>query len=164
MPDRDPVRVLVALVEDHPGVLDRVAGQIRRRGFNIEGLSVGPTPTRGFSRMTLTVHAGTAEVDQVEKQIDKLVEVIAVADITDQPIHQREYVLATVAVNGDREQLRRQLEALGARTLNATPDALTLEMAGEKGEIKMFIDSLAPHHVQEFARSGPVAIRQEVSE
>src|SRR5215510_647514 len=72
------LRVLTAVVEDHPGVLTRVSGMIRRRGFNIQSLSVGPTDAPGRSRLTLTVDAGHAEVDQVQKQLDRLVEVIEV--------------------------------------------------------------------------------------
>src|SRR3981081_2264394 len=102
-PEAIPVtrlRVLSAVVEDHPGVLARVSGMIRRRGFNIQGLAVGPTNRPGRSRMTLTVDAGHAEVDQVEKQLDRLIEVVEIADITGQSKHVRELVLAKLAAAG----------------------------------------------------------------
>src|SRR5258708_11145482 len=81
--ERARLRVLTAVVVDHPGVLTRVAGMVRRRGFNIQGLSVGPTDANGRSRMTLTVDAGHAEVDQVKKQLDRLIEVIEIEDLTE---------------------------------------------------------------------------------
>ena len=84
-PAPERLRVLTAVVEDHPGVLTRVSGMIRRRGFNIQGLSVGPTGQPGRSRLTLTVDAGHAEVDQVQKQLERLIEVIEVSDLTEAP-------------------------------------------------------------------------------
>src|SRR5919109_1287111 len=92
------LRVLTAVVEDHPGVLSRVSGMIRRRGFNIQGLSVGPTGMPGRSRMTLTVDAGHAEVDQVEKQLDRLIEVLEIEDLTEAPRINRELALVKLAV------------------------------------------------------------------
>src|SRR2546430_17450111 len=79
------LRVLTAVVEDHPGVLTRVAGMVRRRGLNIQGLSVGPTDAHRRSRMTPSVHPGHAEVGQGEKQLDRLVEAIAGEDLNDGP-------------------------------------------------------------------------------
>src|ERR1700716_1204698 len=92
------LRVLTAVVEDNPGVLMRVSGMIRRRGFNIQGLSVGPTNRAGRSRMTLTVAAGPAEVDQVQKQLDRLIEVIEIEDVTEAPKVSRELALVKLAV------------------------------------------------------------------
>src|ERR1700694_3765439 len=92
------LRVLTAVVEDHPGVLSRVSGMIKRRGFTIQGLSVGPTGVPGRSRMTLTVDAGHAEVDQVEKQLDRLIEVLEIEDLTETPRINRELALVRLAV------------------------------------------------------------------
>src|SRR5262249_28484829 len=99
-PDR--LRVLTALVEDHPRVLTRGSGMIRRRGFNIQSLSVGPTDEAGRSRLTLTVDAGHAEVDQVQKQLERLIEVIEVEDLTEAPRLSRELALVKLAVTGPR--------------------------------------------------------------
>src|SRR2546422_3904622 len=96
------LRVLTAVVENNPGVLSRVAGMVRRRGFNIQGLSVGPTNDRSRSRMTLAVDAGHAEVDQVEKQLDRLVEVIEIEDLTDEPKLIRQIALVKLAGSGPR--------------------------------------------------------------
>ncbi|MBO0705032.1 MAG: acetolactate synthase small subunit, partial [Candidatus Dormibacteraeota bacterium] len=95
------LRVLSVEVENNPGILFRVAGMIRRRGFNIEGLSVGRTDRPGRSRMTLTVDAGAAEVDQVEKQLDRLIEVIEIEDLTEQPRLTFQLVLVKLGVTGE---------------------------------------------------------------
>src|SRR2546430_10760618 len=105
------LRVLTAVVVDHPGVLTRVAGMVRRRGFNIQGLSVGPTGQPGRSRMTLTVDAGHAEVDQVQKQLDRLVEVIEVEDLTEQPRLSRELALVKLVIEDHRRN--RAVEEVG---------------------------------------------------
>src|ERR1051326_7819345 len=86
-------RVISLLVEDHPGVLNRVTGMIRRRGFNISALSVASSERPGFSRMTLAVDAGHAEVDQVEKQLDRLIEVVEVTDLTESERFHRELLV-----------------------------------------------------------------------
>src|SRR2546428_14084405 len=114
------LRVLTAVVEDHPGVLSRVSGMIRRRGFNIHGLTVGPTGSPGRSRMTLTVDAGHAEVDQVQKQLDRLIEVIEIDDLTESPKLSRELALIKLAVTGSqRDQAVADVERFGGRVVDA---------------------------------------------
>ena len=153
--------MLSVVVEDHPGVLFRVSGLIRRRGFNIEGLSVGPIDEQGRSRMTLTVHAGHAEVDQVEKQLEKMIEVIEVTDITDDPILTRELVLARVsAANGERHAIETQLQKYGARILDAGPDSILVELAADAARVEEFLARMHAHGIKEMARSGPVAMRR----
>src|SRR3984893_3146016 len=90
----DRLRLLAVTVENHRGVRSRVSGMIRRRGFNIQTITVGPSTIVGRSRMTLTVDAGYAEVDQVAKQLDRLIEVIKVEDITEAPTYSRELLIA----------------------------------------------------------------------
>lgn len=143
------VRVLRLIVEDHPGVMSRVTGQIRRRGFNIETISVGPLPTPGRSRMTLTVDAGTSEVDQVAKQLDRLVEVIEVEDITEAPTVRRELVLAKLSGSPP------VVEQFGARLLS---DRL-VELTADSDTVDEFIEFLEPYGIEELARTGPVAMR-----
>src|SRR2546430_5041576 len=110
------LRVLTGVVVDHPGVLTRVAGMVRRRGFNIQGLSVGPTDEHGRSRMTLAVDAGHAEVDQVQKQLDRLIEVIEVEDLTEAPKLSRELALVKLAVTGpQRDRAVADVDRFGAR-------------------------------------------------
>jgi acetolactate synthase-1/3 small subunit len=157
----NPLRVLSVVVEDHPGVLFRVSGLIRRRGFNIEGLSVGPIGENGRSRMTLTVDAGHAEVDQVEKQLEKMIEVIEVTDITDDPILTRELVVVRVDAPGsDRAAIEEQLANVGARILDAGPESLIVELSADAKQVEEFLSQMRRHGIKEMARSGPVAMRR----
>ena len=157
----NPVRVLSVVVEDHPGVLFRVSGLIRRRGFNIEGLSVGPIGEDGRSRMTLTVHAGHAEVDQVEKQLQKMIEVIEVTDITDDPILTRELAVVRIeAPLAERPALEAKLANFGARILDAGPESMIVELATDAGRVEDFLAEMRSRGIKEMARSGPVAMRR----
>ena len=173
-------RVLAVTCEDKPGVLERVASQIRRRGFNIASLSVGPT-TEGESRMTLTVDAGHAELDQVGKQLDKLIEVIQVEDITDEPLVSRELVLARVktptvereALVGrelvlarvitptvERDGLVDRVARLGGRVIDVHDGHVTFELAADSGRVDDLLEMLEPHGLTEIVRSGPLAMRR----
>lgn len=155
-----PLRVLSVEVEDKPGVLFRVCGMVQRRGFNIEGLSVGRAEVPGRSRMTLTVHAGHAEVDQVEKQLSRLIEVISIEDLTEHDHLSRELALFRLRVKG--EARRRAIEAArkgGASVVDMTPEEIVVEVAGEPRVIEELRVALAGFGVAELARSGPIAIR-----
>jgi acetolactate synthase-1/3 small subunit len=158
-PNRDRLRILTAVVEDNPGVLSRVSGMIRRRGFNIQGLSVGPTGEAGRSRMTLTVDAGYAEVDQVEKQLDRLIEVIEIEDLTEGPKLIRQLALAKLAVSGARRrEALAKIDGFGGRVLDSTADHVIVEIAGEFDRVERFMEELRVYGVVELARSGPVAM------
>src|SRR5690348_7207765 len=153
------LRVLTAIVEDHPGVLTRVASMIRRRGFNIQGLSVGPTDERGRSRMTLTVDAGHAEVDQVQKQLDRLIEVIAVEDLTEAPRLSRELALVKLAVTGpQRDRAVAEVDRFGGRVVDAGREYVIVEVSGEFDRVESFLEALRPYGIADLARSGPVAM------
>jgi acetolactate synthase-1/3 small subunit len=156
----DRVRVLSLVVEDHPGVLERVASQVRRRGFNIQSLTVGPV-SEGKSRMTVTVDAGHAEVDQVAKQVDKLVEVIEVHDITDDPIISRELMMARVDIpTHAREGFLAQISRYGGQVIDATGDSVIVELSAAPDRVEGFLELLRPYGLSELARSGPVAMRR----
>jgi acetolactate synthase I/III small subunit len=158
------LRVLTAVVEDHPGVLTRVAGMIRRRGFNIQGLSVGPTDEHGRSRMTLTVDAGHAEVDQVQKQLERLVEVIEVEDLTESSKLSRELALVKLAVTGpQRDRAVAEVDRFGGRVVDAGAEQVIVEVSGEFDRVERFLDVLRPFRIVELARSGPVAMSREVA-
>ncbi|MDQ6691446.1 MAG: acetolactate synthase small subunit [Candidatus Dormibacteraeota bacterium] len=144
------LRVLAVTVENQPGVMSRVSGMIRRRGFNIQTVSVGPGTVDGRSRMTLTVDAGYAEVDQVAKQLDRLIEVIQVEDITDVPTVSRELLIARV----DRVPV--VVEQYGARKVGEG----IVELTADTETIEEFIDFLRPYGITELARTGPVAMRR----
>ena len=161
MSSRSKLRVLSLVVEDHPGVLERVASQVRRRGFNIAALSVGPV-AEGRSRMTVTVDAGSADVDQVAKQVDKLVEVIAVRDLTDTPVVTRELVVARLAVDGhQREAAVSAVVRAGGRVVDASTGALIVELSAEPARVESLLSLLRPYGLAELARSGPVAMPKQ---
>ena len=146
----DRLRVLAVTVENHPGVMSRGSGLIRRRGFNIQTITVGPSTVEGRSRMTLTVDAGYAEVDQVAKQLDRLIEVISVEDITEGPTVKRELVLVRL------ESVPAVVEQYGARKVGER----IVELTADSDTIEDFIEFLKPYGIQELARTGPVAMRR----
>jgi len=132
------IRVLSVLVEDSPHTLTKLAGAIRRRGFHVRGISVGPGRQPGLSRVTLEVDHGHAEADQVRKQIERLVEVHEVEDLTDDDVHTRELVVAKV----DTSELARLLQH-GARVISSASDGTTVEFSGSRDEIFDFVEELA---------------------
>lgn len=150
------LRVLSLIVEDRPGVLERVASQVRRRGFNIASLSVGPV-AEGRSRMTVTVDAGDAEVDQVAKQVDKLIEVIDVHDLTEQPLVARELVMARISGGAEAVEAARRA---GARVVADAGGTAIVEFTAEPSQVETLLSTLRPYGLSELARSGPVAMRR----
>jgi acetolactate synthase I/III small subunit len=153
--EHDRLRVLSVLVEDGSNTLSKVSGLIRRRGFHVHSISVGPSHEPGRSRMTLTVHAGHAEADQVRKQLERLVEVVEVEDVTGQQMHSRELVVAKVSASEVAGLLER-----GARVLDSGPDGTTVEFAGEGKDVGDFVNELMRHGILDVARSGPVVMRR----
>jgi acetolactate synthase-1/3 small subunit len=149
------VRVLSVLVEDGSGTLSKISGLIRRRGFHVRAISVGPSREAGRFRMTLEVDAGHAEADQVLKQLERLVEVVEVEDLTGHDVHSRELVIARVAASEVSELIQR-----GARILEAGPTWTTVEFAGEGDEVGGFVDELRRHGILDVVRSGPVVMRR----
>jgi acetolactate synthase-1/3 small subunit len=152
-------RLLSLLVENHPGVLNKVSSMIRRRGMNITSLSVGETDDDTVSRMTIAVDVGRAQADQAVKQLYKLIEVIKVADITEDPIVDRELVLAKVAAQrGDRSELLQIVDIFKAKIADVSPEAMVLEMSGPEDEVETFLELIRPFGIKEVARSGTVAM------
>ncbi len=149
------IRVLSLLVEDGQNTLTKVSGVIRRRGFHVRGISVGPSRQPGRSRITLQIDHGHAEADQVRKQLERLVEVVEVEDLTGDEVHSRELIVAKVAAS--------ELEALlqrGAKVLSSGPDGTTVEFSGDADEVGDFVNELARHGIVEVVRSGPVVMRR----
>src|ERR1700675_3566560 len=153
MPDR--IRVLSVLVEDGTNTLSKVSGLIRRRGFHVRSISVGPSHQPGRSRITLQIDHGHAEADQVRKQLERLVEVIEIEDVTGELVHSRELVVAKV-----KSSEVAGLVEKGAKVLDAGPDGTTVEFAGEGKDVGDFIDELFQHGILDVARSGPVVLRR----
>lgn len=149
------VRVLSVVVEDGPNTLTKLAGAIRRRGFHVRGISVGPTRHAGRSRITLEVDHGHAEADQVRKQIERVIEVLEVEDLTDDDVHNRELVVARVS----GAELARLLQH-GAKVISTAEDGTTVEFSGNRDEIFDFVEELHRHGIVDFVRSGPVVMRR----
>ena len=147
--------MLSVLVEDGANTLTKVAGLIRRKGFHIRAISVGPTRRPGFVRMTLTVDAGHAEADQVRKQLERVIEVVEVEDLTGDDVHSRELVVATVSASEVKALIER-----GAKVLGAGPDGTTIEFTGDGAAVGDFVNELARHGIVDVVRSGPVVMRR----
>ena len=133
-------------------MLTKIAGAIRRRGFHVRGISVGPSRQRGRSRITLQIDHGHAEADQVRKQLERLVEV---EDLTGDVVHSRELVVAKVAASELETLLQR-----GAKVLSSGPDGTTVEFSGNGDEVGDFVHELARHGIVDVVRSGPVVMRR----
>jgi acetolactate synthase-1/3 small subunit len=149
------VRILSVLVEDNSNTLSKVSGLIRRRGFHVRAISVGASSEPGRFRMTLEVDAGHAEADQVFKQLERLVDVVSVEDLTDHDVHSRELVVARVGALEVSELVRK-----GAKVLESSPGWTTVEFAGEGDEVDNFVDELRRHGILDVVRSGPVVMRR----
>ncbi len=151
--------VLSLLVEDKPGLLTRVAGLFARRGFNIESLAVGPTEMPGLSRITVVVDQDEDLLEQLTKQLNKLVNVIKVVELDSTSSVQREHML--IKVRADNQTRSHVLEAVSlfrARVVDVVPDALTIEVTGDTGKIDAFLKVLEPYGVKEIAQSGLIAV------
>ncbi|AZZ54656.1 acetolactate synthase small subunit [Rathayibacter iranicus] len=151
--------VLSLLVEDKPGLLTRVAGLFARRGFNIESLAVGPTELGGLSRITVAVDVEDLPLEQVTKQLNKLVNVIKIVELdTDQSV-QREHLLVKVRVdNVTRSQVLEAVTLFRARVVDVATDALVIEVTGDTGKTNAFLRVIEPYGVKEIAQSGLLAI------
>jgi acetolactate synthase-1/3 small subunit len=152
-------RTLVAWVEDKPGVLNRVASLFRRRAFNIESLTVGHTEEPGVSRMTIVVDSERTDAEKVVQHLYKLVNVIKVEDVTEQPAVVRDLALVKVqASNGSRSEVMQIVETFRARVVDVGLDTLTVEVTGTEDKINGLVEVLRPFGVEEMVRTGRVAM------
>jgi acetolactate synthase I/III small subunit len=150
---------IAVLVENKFGVLSRVAGLFSARGYNIESLSVGETLDPTVSRMTLVVRGDEFVIEQVMKQLHKLIDVIKVSDLTDDRHVERELVL--IRVNAEpqhRAEVLRTADIFRAKVIDVTPQSFTLEATGDEGKLEALIELLRPMGIQEIVRTGKVAI------
>ena len=147
------------LVENHPGVLARIAGLFSGRGFNIESLSVGETEDPTASRMTVVVRGDDLILEQVTKQLNKLVDVIKVSDFTKEQFIERELVLIKVSADGkSRSEILQICDVFRARIVDVAPKAVTIEATGTEDKIKALVNMLKPFGIREMARTGSVAL------
>ena len=153
------LRTLSVLVEDRPGVLARVAGLFAARGFNIHSLAVGTTEEPGFSRMTVVVDVEPARLEQVVKQLNKLINVIKVQELQESEAVERELALVKVKAEGDaRARVIEIADIFRARVLDVTHHTLTIEATGTTDKIEALMELLAAFGVVEMARTGRVAL------
>jgi acetolactate synthase I/III small subunit len=152
-------RLLSVLVENRPGVLNRVASMIRRRGFNIDSLSVGPTEDEAVSRMTITVHVGKQQAEQATKQLAKLIDVITIDDITGLRNVCHELLLIRMhAPPEKRPEIMDVVSIFRGRVVDVAPSSLIIEVTGSSEKVDNFIELMRPYGIKELARSGAVAL------
>ncbi|MCU0520622.1 MAG: acetolactate synthase small subunit [Anaerolineae bacterium] len=151
---------LIALVEDKPGVLNRVASLFRRRAFNIESLAVGHTEKPGISRMTIVVDSSRTDVEMVVQNLLKLVNVIRVEDVTEVPTVMRDLALVKVR-SGDgatRAEIMQLVDTFRARVVDVGLKTLMVEVTGTDDKISGLVDVLRPYGIEEMVRTGRVAM------
>jgi acetolactate synthase-1/3 small subunit len=156
---------LVALVEDKPGVLNRVASLFRRRAFNIESLTVGHTEEEGVSRMTIVVDSNQTNAERVTANLYKLVNVIQIKDLAGQPMVSRDLALIKVSANPERRsEIMQLVEVYRSRIVDVGNDSLIVEITGDEQKIDSFVDVLRPFGIMEMVRTGTVAMARGTSE
>jgi acetolactate synthase I/III small subunit len=155
----DTKHTLVALVEDKPGVLNRVASLFRRRSFNIESLAVGGSEQPGLSRMTIVAIGDSAQVEQVRKQLEKLINVVKVADITQGDMVTRELALIKVkATASTRSEIMQIVSIFRANIVDVAPGSVTVEVTGDEDKVNSLLGLLRDFGVKEVSRTGRIAL------
>lgn len=153
---------LSVLVEDEAGVLTRIAGLFARRGFNIESLAVGPAEQSGISRITMVVPGDDGVIEQLTKQLYKLINVLKVNDITEKPCVERELMLLKVNANSTtRSEIINFAQIFRARVVDVSDEALTLEVVGDPGKLVAIVQVLDRFGIKEIARTGKIALTRE---
>jgi acetolactate synthase I/III small subunit len=153
---------LSVLVEDEAGVLSRIAGLFARRGFNIESLAVGPAEKVGISRITMVVPGDDNIIEQLTKQLYKLINVLKVQDITQIPSVERELMLVKVsATSNSRAEVIELAQVFRARIVDISEDTLTIEVVGDPGKMVAIIQMLNKFGIKEIARTGKIALVRE---
>jgi acetolactate synthase-1/3 small subunit len=156
--------IINVLVRNEIGVLARIATLIAGKGYNIESLSVGETHEKGVSRMTIEVIGDDIVIDQVVKQLRKLIDTLKVRDITDVPHVERELVLVKVhtPTARARDEVLRIVEIFRGKIVDVSPETYTIEVTGDEDKIRAILELLKPFGIKEMARTGKVAMRREL--
>jgi len=150
---------LSVLVENHPGVLARVAGLFMRRGYNIESIAVGATEDPGVSRMTIVVDGDKRSVEQITKNVHKLIEVIKVSDLTDEKMVDRELALIKVTADAaNRSEILHIVDIFRAKIVDVSERSVIVEVTGDEGKVDAMVRMLRPHGIKELVRTGKVAM------
>lgn len=152
-------RLLSVLVENKPGVPNRVASAVRRRGFNIDSLSVGPTDDASVSRMTITVQVGRQQAEQATKQLAKLIDVITIDDVTGQRVVAHELLLIRMhAPHSSRRDVLDIVDIFRGRVVDIALESVIVEVTGSTEKVDNSIELMRPFGIKEVARSGAVAL------
>ncbi len=150
---------LVALVEDRPGVLNRVSSLLRRRNFNIDSIAVGHTEQSNLSRMIIVVEGDDAKVEQVRKQLDKVIDVVKIVDITNNETVARELALIKVkATASTRNEIIQIVDIFRANIVDVSSDSLIVEVTGDEDKVNSLLDLLRGFGIREIARTGRIAL------
>jgi acetolactate synthase-1/3 small subunit len=156
--------VLSAVVQNQPGVLAHISGMLASRAFNIDSLAVGETEKPDLSRMTFVVHGDDAELEQVRKQLDKIVTVVKVLDISSENFVERDLMLIKVkATPAQRTEISLLVEMFRGRVVDIDHDTIMVEISGQESKIEAFIDLMRPYGIVELARTGRIALVRGVS-
>jgi len=158
-------KVIAALVENKPGVLHSVSNMFRRRDFNIESITVGPTEQEDLSRMTITVNGDEKTLEQVVKQMSKLIDVVKVSRLEPENIVTRELALIKVNIpdNKSRSDVINCVEVFRGRVVDVSPTSLTMEITGTPDKIDAFLNLMRTYGIMELARTGLTALSRGVS-
>ena len=153
---------ITALVENQPGVLARIVGLISGRGYNIESLNVGPTQDPSISRMTMLVPGDDRVLEQVTKQLTKLVDVIKVTDLTKGPFLNRECILVKIAANRkNRSEIIELADVFGGAIISVQTKAVVIQLVGEQEHVVDFLELMQPFRIIDVSRSGVIAMAKE---
>jgi len=151
--------VLSALVQNVPGVLSHISGMLASRGYNIDSLAVGETETPHLSRMTFVVVGNDSVLEQVRKQLEKIVTVVRVDDISSQDHVERDLMLVKIAaVQGQRTEIRELVEIFRGRIVDVAAEMLMVEIAGQERKLEAFVEMMRPFGIVELVRTGRIAM------
>ncbi len=151
--------IISILMENESGALSRVAGLFSARGYNIEALTVAPTEDPSLSRMTLVTRGNEEVIEQITKQLNKLVEVVKLLDLSEGPHIEREMMLVKIkAESANREELKRLVDIFRGRIIDVTDSSFIVEMTGDSGKLDAFIQAVHEELVVEVVRTGPSGI------
>jgi acetolactate synthase-1/3 small subunit len=151
--------VLSALVQNQPGVLAHISGMLASRGFNIDSLAVGETEKPDLSRVTFVVHGDDPTLEQVRKQLDKIITVVKVQDISSENFVERDLMLIKIVADATkRSEIALLVEMFRGRVVDISPGNLMIEISGQEQKIEAFIQLMRPYGILELARTGRIAL------
>ncbi|MFZ9733842.1 MAG: acetolactate synthase small subunit [Burkholderiaceae bacterium] len=151
--------IISVLLENEPGALSRVVGLFSARGYNIETLTVAPTEDPSMSRMTIVTRGSDEVIEQITKHLNRLVEVVKLIDLSEQPHIERELMLIKVrAVGKEREEMKRMADIFRGRIIDVTDKTYTIELTGDSSKLDGFIEALEPEMILETVRTGSSGI------